>query len=517
MARKGKFGIPLFVFLVVLAVSAQNASSSDYYVSNTGSSDSNSGSSSSPWSTISKAISVARAGDVVWIQAGVYSGVMSTGASGTQSSPISFKAAGGAVTLSGFNINHSFICLEGLSFTGSGPGGYKGYVTIAGSSVGAQVINCKFTNGVANVYGILASGSSYVLIQGCLFDYIAYHNIGMDASFSTIQGCTFSHTGYDALQFFGHDDKIINNLFNHVDTDGSTHSDIVQTFGTNGLSAYNILFAYNSVIDCDAQVANMSPDGVATIRDWVFKSNVYVNVSKQANIYVSGTKWFNNIFYYCNWQNGNDVLQFKNRNDGMNIANDGTVMNNFFIGCGSGTSSYGVAAGVTGFFADYNYVTSKTFTASSLNEPHGIKSGDPGFVNVTANDFHLLSASPAINKGADLKSLLPDFAGDLIDKDSNSVPADGAWDIGPYEYNSGPTPAPTAIPTSTPTAIPTSTPTAAPTPTPTATPTITPTSTPTATPTTIPTSTPTATPSPTPTVPPPSTAPAAADDGWRLY
>lgn len=66
------------------------ASGKSYYVSVDGN-DNNIGSLQKPFKTISKAASVARAGDTCYIMEGVYREVLSPSYSGTQKSPIVFK------------------------------------------------------------------------------------------------------------------------------------------------------------------------------------------------------------------------------------------------------------------------------------------------------------------------------------------------------------------------------------------------------------------------------------------
>jgi parallel beta-helix repeat protein len=57
----------------------------------------------------------------------------------------------------------------------------------------------------------------------------------------------------------------------------------------------------------------------------------------------------------------------------------------------------------------------------------------PGFVNEAAEDFHLLSNSPAVDAGVTLPEVTVDF-------DGNARPYGPAYDIGPYEYVGAPDP-----------------------------------------------------------------------------
>lgn len=73
-----------------------------------------------------------------------------------------------------------------------------------------------------------------------------------------------------------------------------------------------------------------------------------------------------------------------------------------------------------------NYSTLSAWKSATGNDAASVV-GNPGFVNGNALDFHLVSNSIAINKGAAV-SLVKDFFGGL-------VPVSGKTDIGIHEYN----------------------------------------------------------------------------------
>ena len=56
-----------------------------------------------------------------------------------------------------------------------------------------------------------------------------------------------------------------------------------------------------------------------------------------------------------------------------------------------------------------------------------VRGPDP-FVNAAGGDFHLKAGSRAINRGADLGAAYAQ------DPDGNTRGADGAWDIGAFEF-----------------------------------------------------------------------------------
>ena len=95
------------------------ASSASYYVAS-GGNDSNSGSSSSPFSSISKAISVVTAGDTIYVGPGSYAPV-TLSKSGASGSPITIRGdhasiAGGSV---GMTISGSYLDISGFDVSRS--------------------------------------------------------------------------------------------------------------------------------------------------------------------------------------------------------------------------------------------------------------------------------------------------------------------------------------------------------------------------------------------------------------
>ncbi|HYE05648.1 MAG TPA: right-handed parallel beta-helix repeat-containing protein [Planctomycetota bacterium] len=112
----------LLLSVVIAAAAFGRIEAAQYHVSTSGS-DSNSGSSSSPWRSITKAVGAARAGDTVLIGGGTYRhDRLYVANSGTSSSPITFAAASGqspVIEAQEFGIiGRSYIIVRGLTFRG---------------------------------------------------------------------------------------------------------------------------------------------------------------------------------------------------------------------------------------------------------------------------------------------------------------------------------------------------------------------------------------------------------------
>ncbi|MGA7622904.1 MAG: DUF1565 domain-containing protein [Candidatus Acidiferrales bacterium] len=110
----------VFLF-VLLAPSARSAYAATYYVSASGN-DANSGSITSPWRTIQHAANSVKAGDTVYVRAGVYNEVVSIPASGS--------ASAGSITFSSYPGELASIDGTGLSI----PNAQWGLVTIENQS-----------------------------------------------------------------------------------------------------------------------------------------------------------------------------------------------------------------------------------------------------------------------------------------------------------------------------------------------------------------------------------------------
>jgi len=111
----------------------------------------------------------------------------------------------------------------------------------------------------------------------------------------------------------------------------------------------------------------------------------------------------------------------------------------------------------TGVDSDYNILGPNSSNFSEGAHSFLLSDISSLFVNAAGGDFHLASASLPRDNGTDLVS-----TGFATDFDKLSRPRGASWDIGAYEFDSGPPPAPLTLcpftPAPTPTPIPTATP-----------------------------------------------------------
>ncbi len=143
-----RFGVVLLIG--ILSPFARPAYCSTYYVSTSGN-DTNSGTISSPWRTIQHAANSVKAGDTVYVRAGVYKEVVSIPSSGS--------ASGGYITFSSYPGELATIDGTGLSI----PNGQWGLVTIETQSYiiinGFEIRNYSTSKAADVPIGIYIFGS----------------------------------------------------------------------------------------------------------------------------------------------------------------------------------------------------------------------------------------------------------------------------------------------------------------------------------------------------------------------
>lgn len=338
-----------FLFSLLALASVQGTT---YYVSTQGS-DSNPGTSTQPFRTLTAAYSHARAGDTLLVMAGVYTDYTSgwglhLGSSGTASSPIVLRSQvrGGAI-IDGLNasdrnqgiyLDGSYNIVDGFEIRNGTHGG----IAIYGN--GNRILNCHIhhngnqastsTNGRDGIYDDqTTSGNCYI------GNYI--HHNGRN-------GSNLDH----GLYVCGDNEQVINNV---VLINAACGLQIAGYTTVNNLKVYNNVFAFNGT---DGIIVWMALSGI-DIKNNVFSQNGHYGIGSYS-------------------ATGNGVL----------------VDHNVTYGNGYGDFDF------TG--GSFSYSLGTTFYS------------DPRFVNETSSGFdpHLTAGSPAILAGVNLSSVFTtDMAG----------------------------------------------------------------------------------------------------------
>jgi hypothetical protein len=208
------------------------------------------------------------------------------------------------------------------------------------------------------------------------------------------------------------------------------HNDAFQTWtglddGAEGHAVTNLVIERNVVENIGGANSHCLMSEGPGHQSWTIRSNVFRAVGDQCMIFgkvgngssgITGLKISNNTFVAAG---SNNTLEF-------NLTSSGALANNIFYNCKgyNGSPPYYTASS-TNVTRDYNLSGG---TSPRLAETHG-RNADPAFVNAAGADFHLTSASPAVNAG-DGGLLVSPMA--TVDLDGAAIA--GTIDIGSYEY-----------------------------------------------------------------------------------
>lgn len=369
-----------------------------YYVATTGN-DSNAGSSTSPFLTVQRGVNAAAAGDTVIVRNGTYLPPSSAGCSGGNGFAVNIAKAG---------TSGAWITIKGESRGGVTLDGAACHSTInlgtgaAYLAIEDLVIRGGYWGGIwsnQNAHDIRLAGNrvEYVGNRAETSNYgIAGVYTNSSSNNFTITGNVIHHIGRTSGDYMWHDHglyvhgnnyAITNNVF-YSNTSGWAISPVGPM--NNVLIANNTFAFPNPIRDGhiavgDGAISNM------TIRNNVFYRPTGAAVVNCVVTY-SGTNSFdNNMVYGASQLMGGDI-------------------------CGGGTSGLGTIA-----------QSRNTFTDPQLTN-----------VSTTPYDFRLRNTSPAIDAGVTV-------AGISADMDGTPRPQGAAYDLGSYEYASGPTAAPPVI------------------------------------------------------------------------
>jgi hypothetical protein len=435
-----------FFFAAVGILFAPCLHAASYNVSTSGN-DSNPGTSAQPWRTIAKAASVMVAGDTVMVAAGSYGENVSTARAGTATGRITFRASGTAVTKT-INIKHSYVTVDGFEMTGANQ---STMMTISGAN-DELLNNTIHDTGASGAVIDLTANSDSALVKGNHL-YSSTGKLSDDFPQIVIEGnndvAENNEIGpvpdADAFRVWGNNNVVRGNYIHGITLSpgGAAHTDVIQAWGT-GIGG--VIFENNLIdqtgVSGNLQMFMTENNGNPTTGSWEMRNNIYISVPGQANIGIPNLHFYNNTVYISG--QGNNLIMFMYNIAGKGDYTGTIIKNNIFVtptnlSNYSGVISYdgAPASKFSGVQVDYNLVTRvSTFgTVSGFNEAHGISGGNPQFVNAGSKDFHLLAASPAINKGVAL-------TGFNTDRDGVARPQGAGWDIGAYEFGSGAPPPP---------------------------------------------------------------------------
>ncbi len=418
-----------------------------YYVAPAGS-DSNPGTTAEPWQTIQKAADTLTAGEIVYIRAGIYRERVTPKNSGSPGSEITYAAyPGEAVTIDGdgiilpddlaglFEINDkSYIRISGLRVINAGPNNDNAGIMVLDSSNIIVENNSTYNT---NSSGIGVWGSNNVTVTG---------NQVEEAAVGGWQEC-ISIAGTDTFEV--NDNTILNCHKESIcikdgASNGSAHHNVVDHSLRVGIYV-DAWDKYTHDIDVfDNIVHDSESDGFALASEMggqLENVRLYNNISynnRFIGIDVSqngdtDVHPMSNIFLINNTIVGNGVGEW-----GGGIAVDSNEVTNVVVrnNIVSNNLSFQIVVGLDvppeQVSVDHNLIDGfREYEGEIYGDDYA--EGDPLFVDVTANDFHLQQDSPAVDVGSPGDVPGMDFDGNLRSQDGDH---DGSAqpDMGVYEY-----------------------------------------------------------------------------------
>ena len=359
-----------------------------YYVATTGN-NSNPGTSSSPWRTVTYAVSKMVAGDTTYVKGGVYSeGMVRFGTSGTQSAPIKLLNAPGQFPVIACKKDGK----ANMVLLSNKAGSTKpiGWITIEGFEIRDCYNGIKFSN---------------------------LHN-------STIRR-NWIHHSWGGSGIFGWATKVVidRNKINAnatssgghgIYTNGSYYTITNNLIYDNGTFGIQLNGSGSSAYDASRHAGQAYADS----NNWTISNNTFAYQRTKAGIVVWGSRCNNarieNNIFYENAVKGSSSIE-----QGISFCCPSTctglvIRNNLAYASGSGGTKFLGSGG--------NYTQSGNI----------VNSTDPKFSNAPATlpsspNFALASGSPAVNKGLTTSATKTSYT-------NVSRPQLSLYDIGAFEF-----------------------------------------------------------------------------------
>lgn len=397
LKKLSEFSLGLIVVVLMLSPDVTHAAL--YYVATTGN-DSNPGSQTQPFRTIRKGVSALSTGDTLEIKAGTYpETIHMTGGSpaGTSwANPATIKAAAG----------------ETVTIRPNRAGEWQ-VMNFGSSGVQYVILDGIIIDAIQTKQGIsVNAGAHHIRIQNVEIMNATEQGILLDAEWAgssdnnEVLNSNIHHNGTDPGQNHGIYIGTKNNLIDGNDFHDNAGYGI-QIYNGHGLKADNNVIRSNRVH------GNGQGAGGGIVLS-----------SGQGNTAYNNIVWNNQHGISVAYNNVTDTTVYHNTVYGHNLgkgirlrpsSTNNTVINNI------------VYSNETNILDE----TSNSTVSNNLTT-------DPSFTNASAQDFTLQEGSPAIDAGTTIAAVTLDITG-------TPRPQGNSYDIGAYEYKTGPISQPEAV------------------------------------------------------------------------
>ena len=365
------------------------------------------------------------AGDEVCIAGGSYSKNLVTGADGASGNPIIVKRASASDSRcgsgsAGWNAAYDAQVVMNGSITLQ-----NNYITIDG----------MVWNGIKMIMQNPGGGSNYVAIgENSATNAITLRNIEITGPCGTTACAQNGDQRSIELEHWnGSDWATMNNwLIQYVNLHGACNNMVI--YGATNMVVEHSRFAdaaTTNTTNCHPNIVNAGSNSNIT-----WRYNEMVNWQVEGIMLLGGNSGWNiygNIWHDPMPGSYPRVIEAQNGAEGPVLMYNNTFVNLYYLN--SSTSNGGTfAAGSKGrnnIYWNDNATPSGLpsddydYSDAALNEANGEGNASDPFVNISAQDYHLSSATSA---GLTLASPFD------MDYDGNTRATDGVWDRGAYEY-----------------------------------------------------------------------------------
>jgi len=447
---------------------AMRSTGNTYFVSTAGS-DSNSGSSASPFKTIPKCKTTMKAGDVCYIENGVTANVadnfdatLEIENGGTAGNPIAFVAYPGATATLGssgvtyglrvpnISVSPNYVTVAGLFFSPSEQGMNPTNSTnwrVVGNNLQCPTANgqdgCFTTNEISFIKffgnevtntGVTASSKQQHAV------YFSSDTNHVEAAWNYIhdnRSCRAMQFHSSPLGGGGSTDPTGHNQF-----DLSVHDNLIHDDPCDGINFATVnpsqgkVEAYNNVI-YHVGIGPSPGDGDSGDYSCIYMAYI----TNTGPVGVGTVEIYNNTLYDC----GSHSASFANNGSFMIEGGDTSLLvkirNNVMYQIGSEPFGDGGGWNST-YVSGSNNVAFSTGGQAAPGILTGNIAADPLFFGISIANFHLQTGSPAIDAGVTISGSntynnnLP-WNGNPLDHDGVVRPQGASYDVGGYEFFTG--------------------------------------------------------------------------------